>query len=147
MRSNKGITLMMVIITVILLTIIAGLVIYNGIISYENSKVVKFQTYMKVLQKKVDLLVEEDNNYLSLGKALTSEQKTKLEDIMSKDNNVKTDNSSEEKLRYFSSVDLQKFFDIQDVEDEIIINFANREVISLNGVEKDGEMHYVESGL
>ncbi len=147
MRSNKGVTLMMVIVTIILLTIIAGLVIYNGIISYENTKVVKFQTYMKVIQKKVDLLVEDEANYSTLGKALTSEQKTKLEDIMSKDNNVKTNNSSEVKLRYFSSVDIQKVFDIQDVEDEIIVNFANREVISLNGVEKDGEMHYVESGL
>lgn len=62
-------------------------------------------------------------------------------------NFVETDSVDEPKLRYFSSSDIETFFDIKDVQDEIVINFANREVISLNGVEKNGVMHYVEYGL
>ena len=62
-------------------------------------------------------------------------------------NFVETDSVDEPELRYFSSSDIETFFDIKDVQDEIVINFANREVISLNGVEKNGVMHYVEYGL
>lgn len=78
MKNEKGITLVIVIITVIVLAIIAGLIIANGTDTFKNSKVAKFETYMKMLQKKVDIILEEGTDYMNLGQALTSETKSRL---------------------------------------------------------------------
>ena len=63
MEKNKGITLITLIMTVIILLIIAGLSINYGINTYKSSKVMKFETYMKILQKKVDIMIEEGIDY------------------------------------------------------------------------------------
>jgi len=149
MKNQKGITLLSVIITVILLAIIGGIAINSGVDTYESSKVAKFETYMKMLQKKVDLMIEEGVDYTTIGSTLTSAQQTKLQTILNNDTNnyIDTTDATLSTIRYFSSNDLKTHFDIENVEDEIVINFANREVISLNGIEKDDVMYYVEYGL
>lgn len=141
MEKNKGITLITLIMTVIILLIIAGLSINYGINTYKSSKVMKFETYMKILQKKVDIMIEEGIDYTTVGTALTNGQKDRLQAIMP------TIDISEPQLRYFSSDNIEEVFDVPEVYDEIVINFANRDVISLNGVEKNGVMHYVEYTL
>ena len=47
MKSNKGITLIIVIMTVVLLTILMGLVITSSIDTYNKSKFISFETNMK----------------------------------------------------------------------------------------------------
>lgn len=149
MKNNKGITLIILLCTVIVLLIITGLVLYNGMETYKRSIVVKFETYMKVIQKKVDLMIEENYDIATLGSALTQSQRNTLQEIINNDtsNYIQTDDVNNSKIRYFSSSDINSIFDIPDVNDDIAVNFSNREVISLNGVEKDGVMHYVEYGL
>ena len=148
MKSQKGITLISTIMTVILVLIISGLAVTNGMETYRNSKVAKFQAYMKMLQKKVDIIIEEGTGYSNLGSDLTEEQKTKLRAIITNDGNQNISTTVDElnsiKLRYFSVSDIEEDFEIKDIQDEIVINFGKREVISLNGVEKDGVTHYVE---
>lgn len=152
MKNDRGITLTIVIMTVIMLIIIAGLAITNGINTYQDTEIIKFQTYMKAIQKKVDLIIEErvyddSTYYTKIGKSLTDEQKNKLQTIIDSNSKIETRDVDEEKLRYFSSADIEKIFELEGIEDEIIVNFAKREIISLNGVEKDGVMHYVEQTL
>lgn len=147
MKNNKGITLIIVIMTVVLLAILAGLLVADGKDTYQESQVIKFEAYMKVIQKKVDLIIEEYGNDLNFGSSLTDEQKDKLSTIINDNPQISTRNVNEEKLRYFSSNDIENDLELSDIEDEIIINFANRDVISLNGVEKDNVMHYVEYTL
>lgn len=149
MKNNKGITLIILLCTVIVLLIITGLVLYNGMETYKKSKVVKFEAYMKVIQKKVDLMIEENYDIATLGSELTQSQRNTLQEIIDNDtsNYIQTDDVNNSKIRYFSSSDINSTFDIPDVNDDIAVNFSNREVISLNGVEKDGVMHYVEYGL
>ena len=149
MKNNKGITLIILLCTVIVLLIITGLVLYNGMETYKRSIVVKFETYMKVIQKKVDLMIEENYDIATLGSELTQSQRNTLQEIINNDtsNYIQTDDVNNSKIRYFSSSDINSTFDIPDVNDDIAVNFSNREVISLNGVEKDGVMHYVEYGL
>ncbi len=147
MKNNKGITLIVVILTVVLLSILGGLLITNGTKTYKKSQIVHFETYMKNIQKKVDILVESEPNYLSYGQELTAEQKNKLQQIINSDSNIETRNVNEPKLRYFSSSDIESTLELFDINDEFVINFANRDVISLNGVEKDNKMHYVQYTL
>ena len=150
MKSNKGITLILVIMTVVLLTIIMGLIIRNGVDTWESSKIIKFKTNIQIIQKKVDFVLEQGKNYTTLGEALTEEQKTKLQTIIDNDathHYIETNNVEDANLRYFSEEKLKEDFKIEGVQDEFIINFLNREVISLNGIEKDHEIHYVINGL
>lgn len=146
MKKEQGITLIALIMTVMLLIIITGLVVTNSMDTYEESRVIKFETYMKIIQKKVDVLIEENSDYRSLGTALTDEQENRLLTIITDNNSIRTNGITED-IRYFSATDIKAIFEISDINDEIVINFGNREVISLNGIEKDGVMHYVESGL
>jgi len=148
MKNEKGITLVSVVLTILLLGIITGIVITNGVDTYGNSKVVAFETQMQMIQKKVDIAVEEGS---VIGTALDDTQKEKLAQILSEDdsgeNYIKTSNANDDSLKFFSGDDIEDIFDIQEVQDDFVINFATREVINLNGVEKDGVMHYVLEGL
>ena len=144
MKSNKGITLIIVIMTVVLLTILMGLVITSSIDTYNKSKFISFETNMKLIQKKVDMALEERIDYKTLGHSLNEEQKAKLATIIANDNNnmISTEDPSAETLRYFSSNDINEDFELSDIRGEFVINFANREVISLDGAEKNNVMYY-----
>lgn len=144
MKNNKGITLIIVIMTVILLTILMALVITSSIDTYYSSKFVSFETNIKLIQKKVDMALEERIDYETLGQPLNDEQKAKLAEIIANDNNnmISTEDPTAETLRYFSSNDIKEDFELSDIRGEFVINFANREVISLEGAEKDNVMYY-----
>ena len=144
MKNNKGITLIIVIMTVILLTILMALVITSSIDTYYRSKFVSFETNIKLIQKKVDMALEERIDYETLGQPLNDEQKAKLAEIIANDNNnmISTEDPTAETLRYFSSNDIKEDFELSDIRGEFVINFANREVISLDGAEKDNVMYY-----
>mgnify|MGYP001623877323 FL=1 len=144
MKSNKGITLIIVIMTVVLLTILMGLVITSSIDTYNKSKFLSFETNMKLIQKKVDMALEERIDYETLGQPLNDEQRSRLATIIANDNNnmISTEDPSAETLRYFSSNDINEDFELSDIRGEFVINFANREVISLDGAEKNNVMYY-----
>lgn len=147
MKSNKGITLIMVIITIVFLSLLTTLIVKNGVDTYEKSQVINFETYMKMIQKKVDLLVENGVDYNTIGSPVSDENKTKLQTIINSNSAIATQNVDSNTLRQFSAEDIANIFKINDVNDEIIVNFANRDVISLNGIKNNNTMHYVEYTL
>jgi len=147
MKNERGITLVMLVMTIILMLIIVGLSVQTGMDTYNDSMIVKFETYMKMLQKNVDIIIEGGTEYINLGSALTTKQKETLQTIITDNEYIETESVDEVGLRYFSAQDIEETFGIKDISDEIIINFVRREVISLNGVEKDGTIYYVEKGL
>ena len=144
MKSNKGITLIIVIMTVVLLTILMGLVITSSIDTYNKSKFLSFETNMKLIQKKVDMALEERIDYETLGQPLNDEQRSRLATIIANDNNnmISTEDPSAETLRYFSSNDINEDFELSDIRGEFVINFSTRDVISLDGAEKNNVMYY-----
>ena len=147
MKSNKGVTLIILIVTVIVLTLLTGVTYFSITNTIENSHVIQFESYMKMIQKGVDIEVEEGQDYTKMGSTLSDTVKEKLQNIIDSDTNVETRSTTSDKLRYFNSTDIDKYFGVAEVNDEIIVNFENREVISLNGVKNNGVMHYVERGL
>ena len=142
MKNKKGITLTAVIITVVFLLIIVGLVVTYSLDNYNNAKVIKFDTYMRAIQKKVDLILEEGIDYSTIGLTLSEDTKSNLQTIINSNNNIRTRNADEPKLRYFSQSDIEEIFGLSGISDEVIVNFANRDVISINGVEKEGTTYY-----
>ena len=104
---------------------------------------------MIMIQKKVDIIMEEGEEIPGL--KMTTAEKSKLKQIIDEDSKtnkaIETNNVEEPLLRYFTSQEIETELGIQDIQDEVVINFANREVISLNGIKKDGKMYYVEKSL
>lgn len=148
MKSEKGVTLIIVIITVLVLTILVGLLVTNGMQTYKSSKVIKFQTYMKAIQKEVDVMIEEQKDYTTVGASLTETQLAKIQSIVKAGGcYTKEADLTNAKWRYFSSTDILELFGISNVSDDIVVNFANRDVVSLKGIEKDGVTHYSEYTL
>lgn len=147
MKNNKGVTLIMVLMTVVVLSIIAGVVITTSTNTVANMKIEKFKTNIKLIQKQVDIFLDEGKNYTTIGRPLTTETSQILEDIINEDSNVETTNSSDPGLRYFSYTDIKTVFDVDTDEEDYFINFSNREIISVKGIQKDGVFHYVEIGL
>ena len=149
MRNNKGITLISLIVIVIILAMLTGYIVTSVNNTYEKSSIIQFSSYMQMIQKKVDIYVEEGTDIETLGQPLSTENKTRLQEILNSDtkNVIETTDANGSKLRYFSSSDIYEDFEISEINDEVVVNFANREIISLNGVQKDEEMYYVIQGL
>lgn len=149
MKNNKGITLIVVMITVVVLAMLTGVIVTSVGNTYENSRAVQFSSYMQMIQKQVDIYVEEGTDYETLGRALNTEMQERLYTILESDIRglIDTTDVTSDKIRYFSSSDIDEDFGISEINDEVVVNFANREVISLNGVENGGYTYYVLRGL
>lgn len=148
MKENSGITLIVLILIVVILSLLGTIIIKTVTNTYENTKILQFTSYMKAIQKKVDFYLEDGTDIKTLGKVLNSADKGKLQTIINENSgNIKTTNVNSDQIRYFNSDDIYKYFDLADIKDDIVVNFANREVISLNGVEKNDRQYYVEKGL
>ena len=136
--NQKGITVIALIITIVVMLILVAVTINIGMDNIEYSKLITFVSYMQTIQKKVDQIVE-NGNYNEYGSTLTNEQETKLKEILEID-----DVSN---FKYFDNTAIKEQFEIENIEDEIAINFKTREVISLLGFEYEGEIHYSQYNL
>ena len=53
----------------------------------------------------------------------------------------------EEDIRYFDSNAIARDFGLDNIDDEIIVNFKTREVVSLNGIKYEGNRYYTQYNL
>lgn len=145
-KDNNGITLVSLIIAIILMAILVTVGTYSGINTYKSAKVTKFVAQMQLVQGKVDELTQA-NEEEKLGENVNQEQKSIIDKAYA--NNEIKDNSEEYKqsYKYFSKENLKNQLDIEDIEDEILINFETREILSLNGVEYNGKTYYTQYNL
>ena len=156
-RNEKGITLISLIITIIVMLILAAVAIPQGIDTYNKTKVNKFIAKMQLVQTKVD------NNYQEL-KGIDDkpskflEKYSELERAGNQEgvNSAYTmaeigSGSNKNDFIYFTSEDMDKILDVKDLDSEetFIINFNTREVISVQGVKHKGITYYTqyEEGL
>jgi len=156
MGNNKGITLIMAVMTVLIIAIIAGVSITVGVNTYRNAQIVEFETTMSIIQKKVDIIVETGDDILKFGSTPSAADYNKFRGIISEKNGIyiKTDldelsdNTLGEKntIRKFRAINMNKDFGV-DTDSTFLINFETREVINLDGVEIGGETFFVLDGL
>lgn len=144
--NQKGITIIALIITIIVMLILASVTIYVGTGSIEYSKVVKFVSYMQAIQKQVDLIAEYED-YTQYGDDLTDDQKTNLQTIIANDETIMTSDIDSTYLKAFNKNKISSDFELDDIDDEIVVNFQTREVISLRGIMYEGVMYYTQYNL
>lgn len=146
-KENRGITLIALIITIIVMLILTSVVTYSGIETYKSTQVTKFVTQMQLIQTRVDDLAEEKSmeELLALGAAVPNDKITFINTIYA---NGEITNKEILSFRYFNSQDLKNELDVDDgIDDEILVNFKTREVVSVNGIKYDGSTYYTQYKL
>lgn len=138
--NQKGITLVSLIITIIVLLIIAGITTTAGIESIQTAKRTSMITELEIIQEKVNTIYEkratniEDKQYYdALGQDILVVEPSKLTKALQE--------TSQEGYRYFSKEDLKKL-DLDNITQDVIINFDTRDVVSIEGIIVDKQRYY-----
>ena len=138
MKNEKGITLMSLVITIVMMSILAVIGVNYGTSTIKAMQYQNFNYQLEQIQGRVDVIHEKinsgDNSYQTMGESAT---------LSSNANSVLTSlglKSSD--YRYFTPQDLEKYLNISNVEQEVAINFQTKDVVSINGFLYEGKMHY-----
>lgn len=139
-NMESGVTLVALAVTIIVIIIIAGIATSAGVDNIRNSKRVAFITELEMIQEKVNTIYEkrklnkEDITYYNtLGQDVSVIETGKLSEILK--------GNSEKGYRYFSKENLSKL-DLENIEQDVMINFDTRDVASVDGFLIDGKMCY-----
>ena len=147
-KDNRGITLIALIITIIIMLILVSVTTYTGLDTYRHSQVNKFVTQMQLLQAKVDDLVVsnamDELNNMSL-QSVTTENQTNAIANAFKQGEITTADTS--KYKVFTKDDILNILDVEDVQDDIMVNFETREIVSTVGIEYDEITYYTQYKL
>lgn len=168
MKSNKGITLISLTVTIILIIILAGTITYSGIHVYENMRLENFTAEMKIIQDKVNLICDKykvsDKYSVSdeskINDYLEAEGIKKISDNVKDFNDLGLNDEKKEKIvalldsdesiddyLYYNKELLDNNLGLKDLDQEVLINFETRKVISLKGVRYNNQIYYTQYDL
>lgn len=146
MKNKKGITLISLVITIIVLLILASIGTYSGINIIKSSKLTAFTTELKIMQTQVNTIYQE-NKGANIGVELTGNvgiQANKVFEELKKD--AKSGISSSEGYRYWSNKTIKEL-GIEGIEQGFFINLEKRSVVSCQGIQYEGKTYYTLSQL
>lgn len=150
MNKESGITLVILVITIIILGIIASIVVVSSMDSINYTKRTAFMSEIKLMREKVNIANKEiligSTAYEDVGKAiasLSSEEQLTINDLFAKYNILPEEQS---KYKYFDSTELEKL-GIYNTENIAVINFSNLDIISITGVKLDGTIYHTVKEL
>ena len=164
MKSENGITLVSVVITIILIMILAVIGTYNGLEVYENMRVENFVSKMKVVQEAVNKLceqysVQEINEMgTDIGNA-PADDKEVLETLISDIQSLtaagthvnswypSAGDTIENNYRYFDEEAISSILGIKDFDTSIFFNPRSKNIVAVKGVKYDDKMYYRQYDL
>ena len=158
--NSKGVTLIALVTTIIVLLILASIATYSGINVINSSKLTTFTTEMKIMQTEVNNLYNQwKNGEIAIDETTGNITNTADNSTIGKDLTYNSD--VEDQANYvlvevlslgdnLSSLTGYKYFDqetiqnlgIEPVKGEFFINIKTRNVVSYDGIEYDGEWYY-----
>ena len=145
MRKEKGITLIALTITIIILIILASITTYSGISTIKSSKLNRFKQELEIMQSQVNVLYEKYNTEIEAGQEIEIG-----EELMNseEENNAFLGANETDKTGYriFTKQTLEEL-GIEGIEREYLVNIAKRKVISLEPFEQDGKVYYTLAQL
>lgn len=149
--NESGVTLVGLIVTVVVMLIIAGVSIYNGISSIDSTKLKGFYTQLEIVQKRVDDIFATDEQYIdengqevsikAKGESLTQSQIENLHNIVQIEQ-INITNAQIGEFRYFSTEDIENVLDLREIEYDLFINFEDRIIIAEKGITLQGITYY-----
>lgn len=161
MKNQKGITLISLTVTIIILVLLSSITIRVGTDAYTATLTKTFISQMKVIQGKVDNLTENSNldtsSFVKLS-SLESEDKDYelFTNIISnpEDYNINTNiswndilDSNADNYYYFTPENLESKLGLKNQKFTVIINFQTRNIISKTSIMKDGVEYYRQYDL
>ena len=150
LKQNRGITIISLVVTVIVLIILASITTYSGVSTARESRYYDAVHQMKVMQSEVNSWYEEkkdgDESNWNKGVLLSSsgkETKCFTAYNSARDNNLNgTDIGQIADFKYFSKDVIKDDLDIEGISYDFIINLNTRSVILVDGIEKDEKIYY-----
>lgn len=147
-NSAKGITLIALVVTIIVILILASVGTYNGIEAVKTAQLNKFMSEMKIMQVQVNNIYDKYKNgeevlgytgediILNIGE---------LPSTLPKADNVFQESTSgivdRNGYRYFDTETIKKL-GIEGVEGEFFVNIEKRSIISVDGFEYNEKTYY-----
>ena len=145
MRNEKGITLIALTITIIILIILASITTYSGISTIKSSKLNKFKQELEIMQSQVNVLYEkyrteiEEGQVVNIGEELANSKE---------ENNAFSGANESDKTGYrIFTKDTIEELGIEGIEREYLVNISKRQIISLEPFEQDGNLYYTLAQL
>lgn len=140
--EEKGITLVALTMTIIILLILSTVAITMGTKQYGSIKLKGFYTKLEIAQEGIEKIARTNENYKDengntvylkdLGNAVTVDQKSLIEFLGYNASN----------FRSFTAQQVENDLGISGVELDLLIDFENRIVINPQGIEIDGKQYY-----
>ncbi len=157
MKNQNGITMVTLVVTIILLLLLSGITVTVSLQSFHMANVQAYVSKMKVIQGKVDNLVQENADLDSQGFQKLSElsvtEHAKYEAFLQMLSNPSAydidvtkswDNTLDADVNqyyFFSAKDLEKL-GLKNQDMDVIVNFQTRNIISRKGIAYQGKTYY-----
>lgn len=146
--NEKGVTLITLAITIILLLILASIGITSGVSTINYTKFSKFKNELQILQTKVNELNQNNENNINNKPQLTDTQKNILnETVISNIIYKNATNEEKEKIqngfRYCDATYIQNELGLESIKRDYLINVEYRYVICYEGIEYKGIRYYM----
>lgn len=138
-EQNKGITLIALVTTVIILLILASIATYSGKDIIKSSKLTKFTTEMKIMQTEVNSLYDQLKN--GNEEVLNYGEEISLSDNQAQKSFKGANITNTSGYRLYTE-DTFKKLNIQEVDENKLVNIKERSVISYEGFKYDDKIYY-----
>lgn len=140
MKKENGITLVTLVIGIIILLILASIATTAGLDSIRTAKKTSMITELEMIQEKVNTIYEKrklnQNDvtyYNSLGQDISVVNSNIITQILGQ--------IPKEGYRYFSAENLKQL-DLDNISQDVIINFDTRDVLSMTGITVNDTIYY-----
>ena len=153
-KNNKGITIITLVITIVVLMIIFSIVTEKGFTASRQAKVYNAISQMRAMQAKVNDIYEDYINADDDTKKQIEEYGSDIESIGKMDaskiayDDVKANNITGEEIgnledyRFYSIDYIKNTLDTEGISYDFIINIKTRTVILLDGIKRNEKTYY-----
>lgn len=143
--SNRGITLIMLVITIIILSILVGVTINVGYSTYKDMQMTGYVAKMNMVQSRVNVVSQKiaqgDTSYDSIGTPisdLSASIKDKINSILG--------GASSDGFKYYDENALKEL-GVEKVDEAVIINLNTRIIYSILGIKYEDKIYYNQYNL
>lgn len=145
--KDKGITLVSLVVTVVILLILSTIAYETGKGTIESARLSAYRAEMTIMQEEVDKFEQNIRQGNITESALTQygQNPTEVEGATEALQNAGITNAEDQSGYKYYSAEALKQLGIENVENDFLINIAKRSVVSVNGVKYHGEKYYTLS--
>lgn len=142
MKSNKGITLVTLVITIVVLIILSTVIATISIEQFDDMRLESFYSKLEIAQEGIEKIAQTNEKYTEtngnivylkdLGTMPTEEQKQLVQNL----------GFTSANFRFFTAEQVENDLEITGVDLDLLIDFSNKIVVAPQGIEVDGIKYY-----